>query len=125
MNQKGQALVSLLIIIAVAVLAVASAIVSASISSTTAITTISDRVYYSAETGAEEALIKLLRDPIYSGEILDIDEVRVEVAVSSPTPVERIVSSTASANNVKRRVAISAEFVNNILTVTSWEEVAP
>ncbi len=125
MNQKGQTLVSLLIIIAVSVLAVASALVSASLSSTTAITTITDKVYYSAETGAEEALIKLLRDPNYSGETLDLDGVNVEVSVTSPIPSERVISSTASANNIKRRVDVSAQFLNNILTVTTWGEEIP
>ena len=125
MNQKGQTLVSLLIIIAVTILAVASAIVSASLSSTTAITTISGKVYYSAETGAEEALIKLLRDPEYSGETLDLEGVNVEVSVTSPTPTERVIISTASENNIKRRVDVSAEFLNNILTVTSWDEKIP
>ena len=125
MNQKGQTLVSLLIIIAVSVLAVASAIVSASLSSTTGITTISNKVYYSAETGAEEALIKLLRNPDYPGETLDLDGVNVVVSVDSPSLLTRVISSTATANSIKRRVEVSAEFLNNILTVTTWSEVVP
>lgn len=125
MNQKGQALVSLLIIIAVSILAVTSAIVSASLSSTTAITTISDKVYYSAETGAEEALIKLLRDPTYSGGTFNIDGVAVNIIVSSPSPTERNISSDATINNVKRKVAVKANFINNTLTVTDWKEEIP
>lgn len=125
MNQKGQTLVSLLIIIAVTILAVASAIVSASLSSTTAITTISDKVYYTAETGAEEALIKLLRDPSYPGETLDLAGINVEITVSSPSPTEKVITSIASTNNIKRRVDVSVQFLNNILTVTSWDEMIP
>ena len=125
MNQKGQALVSLLIIIAVSILAVTSAIVSASLSSTTAITTISDKVYYSAETGAEEALIKLLRDPTYSGGNFNIDGVDVNIIVSSPSPTERNISSDATINNVKRKIAVRANFINNTLTVTEWKEEIP
>lgn len=125
MNQKGQTLVSLLIIIAVTILAVASAIVSASLSSTTAITAISGKVYYSAETGAEEALIKLLRDPSYLGETLDLAGINVEITVSSPSLTERVITSTASTNSIKRRVDVSAQFLNNILTVTSWDEKIP
>lgn len=125
MNQKGQALVSLLIIIAVSILAVTSAIVSASLSSTTAITTISDKVYYSAETGAEEALIKLLRDPTYSGGTFNIDGVDVNIIVSSPSPTERNISSDATINNVKRKIAVRANFINNTLTVTDWKEEIP
>ena len=125
MNQKGQTLVSLLIIIAVTILAVASAIVSASLSSTTAITTISDKVYYSAETGAEEALIKLLRDPSYPGETLGLSGINVEITVSSPSPTEKVITSIASTNSIKRRVDVSVQFLNNILTVTSWDEMIP
>ena len=125
MNQKGQTLVSLLIIIAVSILAVTSAIVSASLSSTAAITSISDKVYYSAETGAEEALIKLLRDPSYPGETLDLAGINVEITVSSPSPTEKVIISTASTNSIKRRVDVSAQFLNNILTVTSWDEKIP
>ena len=125
MNQKGQTLVSLLIIIVVTILAVASAIVSASLSSTTAITTISDKVYYSAETGAEEALIKLLRDPSYPGETLGLSGINVEITVSSPSPTEKVITSIASTNSIKRRVDVSVQFLNNILTVTSWDEMIP
>ena len=102
-----------------------SAIVSASLSSTTAITTISDKVYYSAETGAEEALIKLLRDPTYSGGNFNIDGVDVNIIVSSPSPTERNISSDATINNVKRKIAVRANFINNTLTVTDWKEEIP
>lgn len=123
MKQNGQVLVSILIIIAVAVLATGSAVVASSLSRNTGITTVSDKLLYAAESGVDESTIKLLRDPNYSGESLNINGVSVTTNVTSPTPSERVIISEATQDNLIRKVEVSAEFVNNILKVNSWKQI--
>ncbi len=123
MKQKGQVLVSILIIIAVAVLATGTAVVASSLSKTTGVSIISDKLLYAAESAAEEAIIKLLRDPDYSNGSLDINGVSVTITVTNPTPSERVIRSEATLDNLTRRVEVSAEFVNNILTVNTWKQI--
>lgn len=123
MKQDGQVLVSILIIIAVAVLATSTAVVASSLSRTTGVSITSDKLLYAAESGAEEAIVKLLRDPTYSGESVNINGVSVNIDIISPTPSERVITSKATQDNLIRKVAVSAEFVNNILTVNSWRQI--
>lgn len=124
MKQNGQVLVSILIIIAVSVLATGTAVVASSLSKTTGISTISDKLLYVTESGVDEALLKLLRNPdLYNGETLLIDSVYVNVVVKRPTPTKIIITSESIQDSFRRKVEVSAEFVNNILTVTSWKQI--
>ena len=124
MNQDGQVLVSILIIIAVSVLATGTAVVASSLSKTTGISTTSDKLLYAAESGVDESLIKLLRNPtIYNGETLILEGVSVNVVVNRLPPTKIIITSEAVQDSFRRKVEVSAEFVNNILTVTSWKQV--
>ncbi len=125
MNQKGQALISILLIMSLAVLVVSSALVSTSLSKTAGISTESDRVLYSAETGVEEALIKLLRDPNYQTDSFTIDGVlvNIKIQIGNPNPNQVTIKSEALADNLKRTVEVLATFEDNILTITNWKQV--
>lgn len=124
MRQKGQVLVSILIIIAVAVLAIGTAVVASSLSKTIGVATTSDKLLYAAESGADEALIKLLRNPTtYSSESISINGTLVQITISRPSATNIVILSSASQDNLIRKVEVSSEFVNNILTITSWREV--
>ena len=124
MRQKGQVLVSILIIIAVAVLATGTAVVASSLSKTTGVATTSDKLLYAVESGADEALIKLLRNPTtYSSESISINGTLVQITISRPSATNIVILSSASQDNLIRKVEVSVEFVNNIHTITSWREV--
>ncbi|MEX0616339.1 MAG: hypothetical protein WD231_00835 [Candidatus Woykebacteria bacterium] len=122
MNQKGQALVTILIVIAMTTLATSIALVSTSFAQNVGRATQTEIIHYAAESGVEQALIKLLRDPSYTGEtFVTPDGASVQVAVPlSPNP--RLIASVATKNNLKRRVEVSVTISNNILTTTSWKE---
>jgi len=124
MNQKGQALVSVLMIITITILAASTAVVAASLSLTAGRGSQSNKVYYAAETGVEEALIKLLRDPSYGSGNLTLNGAAVQISVQTPilNPNQRIITSEATLDNIRRRVEVSASFTNNVLTVNSWKE---
>src|SRR3989344_3398857 len=64
MNQKGQALIILLVAIALALSILTAAITSSIVQGkNTSRNILGRRVYYAAETGAEYALMKIMRTP--------------------------------------------------------------
>jgi len=121
--QNGQALVTLLVFTIVAITITSAAVV---IILTNSIGTSKlergTNAYYSAESGAENALLRLLRNPNYTGETLTIDGATVvsTVGVSGSTYT---ITSDATSGNFKRTVRVIATFVSNILTVDSWKEI--
>lgn len=121
-NQKGQTLVILLtyMVIAVVVTTASIALVINSASGT-------DKVYQGsnsldiAESGAETAMIKLLRDPNYSGETLNIENGEAVITVSGSNP--KTVISKGTINNFTRTIQVIVDTSNNTLTATSWKEI--
>ena len=118
----GQSLVLLLIfvMIAISITAVATFVLSAN---SLAATTYSQGVAtaHMAETGAEVALVKILRDQTYVGETLVIDEGTVVVTVSGTTNLT--ITATATNGNFTKTVEVLATYSNNVLTPTSWKEI--
>jgi hypothetical protein len=117
-NQKGQAVLTLLffMVIAMSIIAVVIVVINtAQAGSNIEQGTVS---YYAAETGAENALIRLLRDPNYSGETLNIDNGTVTITVNNG-----LITSTAQIDDSIRKVQVQTVYNNNVLTVTSWKEI--
>jgi len=65
-----------------------------------------------ADSGAENALLKLERDPLYSGEVY--------IVVTGDTT--KTIDSTVVMGDFTRKVEVLANFNNNVLSVTSWKE---
>ncbi len=74
-----------------------------------------------AESGAENAMIRLLRDPTYTGETMNINGATATITVTGTNP-KTIVSAGKNGDYV-RKIQVVASDVNNILTVTSWKEI--
>ncbi|MBI2621282.1 MAG: hypothetical protein HYW63_01380 [Candidatus Levybacteria bacterium] len=74
--------------------------------------------YYSAESGIENALLRLIRDPNYTGESLQIDGATVGVQVSNG-----IITSTATFEKSIRKIQVDYVYNNSALTITSWKEI--
>lgn len=121
-NQSGQALVTLLffMIIAITVIAAAIAVIYINNRATTRLEggTIA---YYVAESGIENALLRLLRDPGYTGEIIQIDLATVVIQVTGTEP--KTVTSTATSGQFVRKLQTVIGYTNNILTISSWKEI--
>jgi len=77
--------------------------------------------YDIAESGAENGLLRLLRDPAYTVESLTIGTGQATITVTGTNP--KIVLSQGAYNNFFRQVRVTATYVGGILTVTSWQEV--
>jgi hypothetical protein len=123
-NQKGQALVMLLIFAIIGIM-VTSASVALIISNAHG----SDKLYQGAtaydvaESGAETAMIKLLRNPNYAGEIVTVGTGQAEITVASSGATVKTVTSKGTIGGYTRKVQVIADYSGGILTATSWKEI--
>lgn len=119
---KGQALISLLVFMIIAITVTTGAVfllISNSIN-TTKIARGNNSLTV-AEAGAENALINLLRDTSYTGETLSVENGEAEVTVTGTNPY--LVISKGTDGDFSRTVEVSVEFVNNEMRINSWKEV--
>jgi hypothetical protein len=118
-NQDGQALVTLLFFVTISIMVITS-MAFIMYNNITAGANIEQGTvaYYAAETGAENALIRLLRDPSYTGENMNIDDVDVEINVTGGNII-----STATYENSVKKIQVETVYNNNVLGITSWKEI--
>lgn len=119
---KGQALISLLFFTIVTV-TIASAAVVINLVNALGTSTFQqgELAFYTAETGAENALLRLLRDPNYSGETLTVAEGSATVIVSGTG--EKTIVSKGRVGNFQRTIQVNVQLANNTLSVLSWKEI--
>jgi|AACY02.16.fsa_nt_gi hypothetical protein len=79
------------------------------------------RAYALAESGAENALMRLLRDPAYTGETLVLEDGTAEVTVSFVGDDGTVVS-TGTVGNYERTIEVDVSYNNNILSIIDWRE---
>ena len=116
-NHNGQALVSLLMFVLVAMTVIISTITTV-ISNTRSASTGQQAVeaYYVAEAGVENALLRLLRYPNYSGETLSVGSSNAVITIVGST-----VTSIATVNNLTRKIQVITSYNNNQFII-SWKK---
>lgn len=120
--QKGQTLVILLMYMIIAII-----VTTASIALVLNSSRGTDKVYQGAnsldiaESGAETAMIKLLRNPSYTGETLTVGAGGAIVTVTGSTI--KTILSKGTLNNFTRTIQVIVDTSNNTLTATSWKEI--
>ncbi len=123
-SQAGQALITLLffMIIAITITAAATTVTMVNSLSTSSLEQ-ANAAYSASEAGAENALLRLLRDPNYTGigDTASIDQASIVVQVTGTNI--KIATSTAQIGNFIRKIQVQADYTNNILTVLSWKEI--
>ncbi len=77
--------------------------------------------YQMAENGAENAMIRILRNPSYTGETINENGGTVLISVSGDNP--KIATSTATVNNHQRKIELRISNSNGVFNVTSWKEI--
>lgn len=122
-TNSGQALVVLLVFMVVAIImttmAVAIVIINSQAASEVEQGESAMRV---SESGAENALLRLVRDPTVSGtEILTIDGGSATVNITGSDPI--IISSRGQVGDFVRTASVSARFQNTVLIINAWQEV--
>lgn len=124
-NRKGQTLVILLAFMAIAITIMsASIIVTAVNSSASSKVDLGNTALAVATSGVENGLIRLLRDPNYSGtgylgeEPLAVGNGTATVSVSSG-----VITSRGVLGNFSRTLEVVTNYNNNVLTINSWKEI--
>lgn len=121
-NDRGQILVTILvfsvIIISITSAAVAMIINSGRQSSAINTSFLAEQV---AESGAENALLRLVREPSYTGETLTVGNGTATITVTGTTT--KTLTSVGVYGNFRKTVQLTVTFTNNVMTVTSWQEV--
>lgn len=121
-KNRGQALVTFIFFIAIMTTVTSGAlaiVVNSSYGRTKA--QLSSEAYTLAESGVENALLRIVRDPDYSGETMNIGDSEIVVAVTGDV-VKTIISTATTKDFVKQITATTSYNSNGELTVTSWKE---
>lgn len=117
----GQAMVTLLVFMVIAVTITAAA-VTLVINSSRATTSIQEGMlaYYIAESGIENALMRTLRNPSYAGETLSVSGGTAVVTVTPGSP--KTILSTAALGNFIKKIQVNVTESGGIMQVISWKE---
>lgn len=141
-NREGQVLTMLLIFVVIAMTITASA-VAVMVTNSLGASKFQQGVdaLAIAESGVENALLRLLRDPNYTGTgycsgngctpepVLQVDSgsttttVVANDGVTCPSTATLIITTTGTAGNFVRKIRACAIYVTNTLTVNSWSEI--
>ncbi len=123
-KQKTGQVTIMLVIIVMVLVTVTTAAVAIAISTNRDTTTLTqgERALMIAESGAEEAILRLLRDPSYTGSAtLSIGEGDATITVSGTSP--KTITSRGEIDQFIRTVEVQATSAGGRLTVSSWREL--
>lgn len=117
----GQALISLVFFTMIG-MAIATAAIIATLSSTIASSKFQSGTltFSEAESGAENAYLRLLRDPYYKGETMNVNGATVIATVSGSTNIT--INSKATSGTFSRTVQVKLQYQNGKYVIQSWKE---
>lgn len=124
--ERGQALITLLFFAIVGITVTSAAVVMILVNSLSGIKQQQGQVAYDiAQSGAENGLLRLLRDPTYTGETLAVGNGNAVITVtgSGTSSSPYVILSKGTIGNFMREEQITATYQNSLLTVTSRMEV--
>lgn len=120
--QSGQALITLIFFVLIAITITSGAIIMIAVNSTSLGKLQEGNISYdAAEAGIENALLRLLRDPNYTGETLTIDSTIVTITVSGSSPNYTI--TVVGTGNFKRTVQVKMTYTSGYYTFSDWKEI--
>lgn len=121
---KGQSLISLIFISIIGITIAMGATMLVLINSQSTLELQQGTIAFeTAQSGAENALLKLLRDPDYSGETITVDGGTSDILVSNSSGTY-IATASGKIGNYIRKVQVKAHYDNNyILVVDSRKEI--
>ncbi len=74
-----------------------------------------------AEGGAENAVMRVLRDPTYVGETLSVGSGTVTITVTGTTT--KTITADATNGIFRRRIQVIGAYNNAVFTVNTWNEI--
>jgi hypothetical protein len=121
-NQGGQALVVLLFYMIIAITLTSAAV---AVSITNSIATMQEEegnhALETAESGIDNALLRLLRNRSFAGESFSVDGGSSVTTVNGD--LTKTIVSTGTVGNVSKIVQVTVSFNNGIMQITSWQEI--
>ncbi len=121
-SQEGQALITLLffMVIGITVITATALVLSAGILSSST----SEQgliAYYAAESGAENGILHLLRNPSYSG---DLPTLSFESGGNASVNISSgVITSIGNYGSSIRKIQITTAESNGAFSITSWREI--
>lgn len=123
-KQSGQALITLLVFTAL-LLMIGMAAIMVMITNSQSTTKLqqSTLALYIAESGVENALLRLLRDPNYSGEVLPVETGQSTITVTDIGGNQKKIVSKGKNGDFLRTMQITIDYTGNIMSIISWKEI--
>lgn len=120
-NERGQALLLLLFFVSLTIIVTTAAVIII-IGNELSGTRLQEGTisYYSAESGIENALLCLLRNPSYTGETMSTPNGTIVIQVTGSNPYTITSQSTSGA--FIDTIQVTATYNNTILNITNWKE---
>ncbi len=119
--QHGQALITLIFFVLISVTIASGAIIMIAVNSMTLTKLQEGNISYdAAEAGIENAILRVVREPSYSGEVLTIGNLTVNITVtgSNPKTIEAV-----GTGNFKRKVSVQMTENSGRYTISNWKEI--
>jgi len=122
-NRPGQTLVMLLVFMAIAIsTTTAATMLSISNAKSSLRLETSYEALSAAESGMEDALLQLLRDPSYNGgDTLQVGDGTATINVTGGNPLT--ITSIGSVGGYIRTVRVTGSFVGVIFNINSWTQI--
>lgn len=121
--KSGQTLVLLLVFMSIAIVVTTASVAVIITNSQGASGFEQGQVAYDiAESGAENAMLRIIRSPSYAGESdLTIDGGTATITVTGSDP--KTIISEGRYNNFVRKIEVISGYAQGVLTVQSWREI--
>ncbi|OGK16093.1 hypothetical protein A2774_01840 [Candidatus Roizmanbacteria bacterium RIFCSPHIGHO2_01_FULL_39_12c] len=118
--KRGQTLIMLLVFMIIAITVTTAATALILVNSASAQKMEGGIIAYSvAESGIENGLLRLLRNPFYTGETLNLDEGTATITVTGSNPYT--ITSTGQSGSFTRVLQVVVNYNGN-MTIASWNE---
>lgn len=120
--QKGQTMIMLIFFVLMALsITIAAIFIMTVTSSSTTDEQIGIETKELADSAGENAVLKLERDPTYTGEVYTVGAANITISVTGGAT--KIATASATENSFTRKVEIHMNYTNNVLSVSSWKEI--
>ncbi|MDO8609916.1 MAG: hypothetical protein Q7R95_05170 [bacterium] len=121
-KNKGQALIIIMILIAISTIILTETIQIMG-SNTIGGTSLQEGniAHQIAESGIENTLLLLLRNPYYSGETLPVGEGTANVSVTTNNNIKTI-TSIGMINNFQRKITVNISYNNYVIRIIDWKD---
>lgn len=120
-NRSGQGLVLLIVFVAMALTVISSAVTSNVINGISATKSQEGEIAIQvAESGIENAMLRLLRDSEYTGETLAVGADTATITVTGTNP--KTIRSIGNVGEFRRTLIVTVLETNGELNITSWTQ---